>query len=43
MFIVGQYFAITTSVSVRKAFRRMHANKEVSNKTTLFSLARIKM
>jgi hypothetical protein len=35
----GEYFAIKTSVSVRKAFRRLRANKEVPNKTSLFSLA----
>lgn len=39
MFNVGQYFAIKTSVNVRNAFCRLHANKAVLNKTTLFSLA----
>ena len=43
MFTVGQYFVIKNSVSVRKAFRHMRANKEVPNKTTLFSLAGKKM
>jgi len=43
VFTVGQYFVIETSVSVRKAFRRMSANKEVPNKATLFSLAGKKM